>query len=1081
MLLKTCFCINIISHNLNIIFGICICLIDNIFDILFLEEYNINHTAMKKQQKNYYTCLFAVILIALTGCLSDEKSDVTKDDFKTIESLFENPPSEYRGMPLWVWNGKVTEKELDRMLIELKESGFGGLFVHPRPGMITEYLSDDWFKMYEYTVARCKEMGLEVWIYDENSYPSGFAGGHVPQEMPESYNQGQGLRLEKAEMLPDNSEPYYICIVKDGDNWKDITASYNEYKGKKGDYYLYKKTYHGRSDWYGGYSYVDLLAKGVTEKFIEVTMKGYEKSLKSEFGKVVPGVFTDEPNIMTSGGHRWTPDLFEVFEKQWGYDLLPLLPLLSEETGEWRKVRHNYMETLLQMFIDRWSKPWYAYTEANNLKWTGHYWEHGWPQMNDGPDNMAMYAWHQVPAIDMLFNQFNEESPTAQFGNIRAVKELRSAANQFGRERTLSETYGGGGWEETFKDFKRLGDWEYVLGVNFMNQHLSHMTLTGARKYDYPPVFTYHSPWFDNYKMLNDYFGRLSLVMSKGVQQNDIMIIEPNSTLWSYYSHARSSRALMEIGRNFQAFVTTLEKNQVEYDLGSENIIKDQGRVKNGKFIVGKASYSTVVIPPMTDIINSPTFDLLRQFVEQGGRLVTFSKPDRVSGAPNSEIVSFFAGESVIKETELNKDVINKYFLSKDFNISFNNGNLYHHRRQYADGELILLVNSSMEDASVGQLSVKGKTLINMDAESGKIYKYPSEKNGGTLMASFRIEPAGSMLLYSSYKSQDGFEMRPGEATEAIVPATGETTVTRLNDNVMMVEFMDVAVKGQTHKNAHFAHAGTLVYNAHGFGGGNPWNTSVQYKTNILDRGNFKDGGYTLTYRFTVNDDFNYSGMQLVSERPEIFTVKINGTAVTPIPGKWWLDKSFGVYSVGSQIKKCVNTVELSVNPMNIFAEPQPIYVLGDFSVVPESKGWSISAPIDGLTLGSWKDQKQPFYSWGVKYGKTYNITDLSGAYLVKLNKWNGTVAEVYVNGKKVGIIGYDPYHLNIAQYLKEGVNNIEVNVIGSLKNLLGPHYRKPSPGFVSPGHFFNVIDQIPGLEYQMLDYGLMDDFVLMH
>jgi len=34
-----------------------------------------------------------------------------------------------------------------------------------------------------------------------------------------------------------------------------------------------------------------------------------------------------------------------------------LLPLLSEETGEWKKVRHNYMETLLQMFIDRWSKP----------------------------------------------------------------------------------------------------------------------------------------------------------------------------------------------------------------------------------------------------------------------------------------------------------------------------------------------------------------------------------------------------------------------------------------------------------------------------------------------------------------------------------------------------------------------------------------------------------------------------------------------------------------------------------------------------------------------------------------------------
>lgn len=36
----------------------------------------------------------------------------------------------------------------------------------------------------------------------------------------------------------------------------------------------------------------------------------------------------------------------------------------------------------------------------------------------------------------------------------------------------------------------------------------------------------------------------------------------------------------MEVGQAFQTFVTTLEKSQVEYDLGSENIIKDQGAVK---------------------------------------------------------------------------------------------------------------------------------------------------------------------------------------------------------------------------------------------------------------------------------------------------------------------------------------------------------------------------------------------------------------------------------------------------------------------------------------------------------------------
>ena len=222
-------------------------------------------------------------------------------------------------------------------------------------------------------------------------------------------------------------------------------------------------------------------------------MPGYEKTLGREFGKRVPGVFTDEPNTNTrrAGPIRYTPDLYEVFEKDWGYRLEPHLMSLITETGDWKRIRHNYQSTILQLFIDRWSKPWFKYTEEKDLQWTGHYWEHGWPSPKEGPDNMAMYAWHQTPAIDMLFNA--EEARPDQFGNIRNVKELSSVANQFDRHRTLSETYGAAGWELTFDDMKRLGDWEYVLGVNFMNQHLSYLSLAGDRKHDFPQSFGQHA------------------------------------------------------------------------------------------------------------------------------------------------------------------------------------------------------------------------------------------------------------------------------------------------------------------------------------------------------------------------------------------------------------------------------------------------------------------------------------------------------------------------------------------------------------------------------------------------------------
>ena len=232
--------------------------------------------------------------------------------------------------------------------------------------------------------------------------------------------------------------------------------------------------------------------------------------------------------------------------------------------------------------------------EERGLIFTGQYWEHSRPGMQQGGGNMAMYAWFQMPGIDMLFNQFNDSSVRAQFGNIRSVKELASAANKTGRERKLSETYGGGAWELTFTDMKRLGDWQYALGVNFMNQHLSHFTLAGARKYDYPPTFTYHEPWWGNYKYINTHYARLSMALSAGKQINDILIIEPTTSSWLYDSYTGRNPQSNTIGQSFQDFITILEKSQVEYDLGSEQIIKDLGSVNGRKLVVGQCSYEKI-------------------------------------------------------------------------------------------------------------------------------------------------------------------------------------------------------------------------------------------------------------------------------------------------------------------------------------------------------------------------------------------------------------------------------------------------------------------------------------------------------
>lgn len=1040
---------------------------------------------MQKKFKNRFGLLKAGLLSTLLlagSCLTA----YAQEHFASLAKQFKNPGRKYGSAPLWVWNTDVDSSIIRQMLQDFKAKAFGGVFIHPRPGLITPYLSQQWLDLCRYTLDEAKKLDLDVWIYDEDSYPSGFAGGHVPDEMPSSYNQGQMLQLTKTDQLPDTADRFFLCFKKEGDRFVDITKAMTAEKNKPGEFYLYKKTFYHKSDWYGGFSYVDLMAKGVTEKFIDVTMSAYEKVFGKEFGNYVPGIFSDEPNIEVQDERslRWTPDLFAAFRSKWGYDLETNLPSLLDEVGDWKKVRHNYFSTLLDLFIDRWSKPFFAYTQAKGLEWTGHYWEHAWPNPNTGPDNMAMYAWHQRPGIDMLFNQFNEESPAAQFGNIRSVKELASVANQLGKKRTLSETYGGAGWEVTLKDLKRLGDWEFVLGVNTLNQHLSYMTMKGARKYDYPQSFSYHNPWWPYYGSLNQYFARLSLALSQGKQKNDILVLEPTTTTWMYFNYDKPKQFIRDIGIRFQKFITTLEKAQVEYDLASENIIKDHGRVQNGKFVIGERAYATVVLPSGIENVDAPTFTLLQSFVAAGGKVLQFARLQTIDGKPDSRIDAFYNKNypSLINVDSLTEKTIAQQLRNKDFLVDINKpvqGNLFHHRRQLKDGQLVFLSNASLEQAVMGRVKATGAQVIKLDLFTGETSVFPNRsKAANTVDAPFEIPPAGSLLLFISDKKIAGVKFPPAAKTnwKELVAAT---TIRATRGNTLMIDFCDLSFGGATLKDLHVYNAADTLFKHYGFVNGNPWNTSVQYKDRTIARDTFSaNTGFAATYYFTLTEGVDLSSLKAVVERPQLWTVYINEKAVAPISGEWWLDKDMKIFSIGDFVKPGQNKLSLVAQKMTVHSEIEPVYLIGNFALQPAAKGWTMTQP-SALRFGSWKEQGMPMYGQEVCYTKTINVSS-NRSYKVQLGKWEGTVASVSVNGRQAGIIAYEPYELDITPYLKTGTNKIEVRVTGSLKNLLGPHHNKPKPGLVSPWHWRNVKEYPPGNDYDTYHYGLMEDFHIL-
>ncbi|GAA4799386.1 alpha-L-rhamnosidase [Olivibacter ginsenosidimutans] len=1007
-----------------------------------------------------------------SGLKAQIKQAPHTDYIDTLLSHFQNPGKTYGSAPLWVWNADVTKGKIDSMLYEFKENAFGGVFVHPRPGLITPYLSDKWFDLYRYTVEKGKALDLDVWIYDENSYPSGFAGGHVPEEMPSSYNQGQMLHLEKAATLPVGDTTVFLALKKGSAGFELINRQTQP--TAKGDYYIFRKDYYRKSPWYGGFSYVDLMAKGVTEKFIDITMSGYEQNIGKEFGKTVPGVFTDEPNIEVQGENniRWTPDLFTTFQKTWGYDLRPHLPSLYEQVGDWRKVRHNYYQVLLQLFIDRWSKPWHAYTTAKGLEWTGHYWEHGWPNPNHGGDNMAMYAWHQRPAIDMLFNQFDEKSPNAQFGNIRSVKELASVANQLGKKRTLSETYGGGGWELRFEDMKRLGDWEFVLGVNTLNQHLSYMTMAGARKYDYPQSFSYHSPWWPYYKSLNQYFARLSMALSSGEQVNNILILEPTTSAWMYSTYQQSMPRRQEIGQTFQSFITQLEKAQIEYDLGSENIIKDHGKIEGDRFIIGERAYPTVVIPPGMENLNHSTATLLKEFIKKGGKLIVLEDVKYLDGVEQPEPLKVIRTYRIqTSDLPLGKWTTETIRIAQQDTL----GDLYHHRRIFPDGELLFLVNSSLEHGAKGTVEAKGKYLYHLDLMTGKVAKYPSFAKGKGQTFTYDLSPAGSQLFFMSDRNDSDIPMQTVVAESIGKPIPLTTQVHFLSPNVLTVDFCDVHLGDTLIRDQQVFHASDTIYKHFGFVDGNPWNTSVQFKDHTIRRDTFgMKEGFQVDYRFTIKEGVDRQALTVAIERPWLWEISLNGKPIHPMAGKWYLDKDFIVFDARQAIVG-ENKLTLSAKRMRVHAEVEPVYILGNFDLQSADKGWTI-IPATASKLGSWKTMGKPMYGQQVSYSKEITVTK-GKKYQLKLGKWNGTAAVVKVNGQVVNDVSYPPYQCLLDSNLRNGQNTIEVIVVGSLKNTLGPHHNQPKPGMVSPWLWRGVKQYPAGRAYDLYDYGLLEDY----
>ena len=117
------------------------------------------------------------------------------DKSVSLQNEFISPSTKYRSLPFWAWNDNLELEEMKQQISSMKEEGIGGFFMHSRDGLETEYIGNEWKSYIKAAVEEAKQNGMYAWLYDEDRWPSGTAGGRVTKDGGDAF-RCKGLTLE---------------------------------------------------------------------------------------------------------------------------------------------------------------------------------------------------------------------------------------------------------------------------------------------------------------------------------------------------------------------------------------------------------------------------------------------------------------------------------------------------------------------------------------------------------------------------------------------------------------------------------------------------------------------------------------------------------------------------------------------------------------------------------------------------------------------------------------------------------------------------------------------------------------------
>ena len=1003
-----------------------------------------------------------------------------------LKEIFKNPPARFRGAPFWAWNTKLDKEDLLWQIDRLKEMGFGGFFMHTRSGMDTPYLGEEFMDLIRSCIEHAKEENMLAYLYDEDRWSSGAAGGYVTKHK-EFRQRSLCLSMRAPEEMQKHCEkggrePELVTVYDIVFNEHNRLQNYSrlspsqEAKGEK--WYAYVLLGEKRG-WYNGYTYLDTMNPAAVDKFIDVTHEAYKREVGCEFGKSVPAIFTDEPNYgeiirkETARDGRdiefpWTEALRERFCEFYGYDIADRLPELvwSMPDDAPSTVKYQYFALISELFAEAFCDKIGTWCKENNIAFTGHVLQEPslQSQISVVGEAMRQYRELTIPGIDMLCNRVE----------LTTAKQAQSVAHQYGRNAVASELYGVTGWDFDFRGHKFQGDWQAALGVTLRVPHLSWVSMQGMAKRDYPASISYQSSWYKKYGYIEDHFARLNTALTRGTPCINVGVIHPVESAWMVFGvNEHTFETCNKIDDDFASVTNWLLRGQMDFDYISESMLPDLYREDGDGFTVGKMSYQAVLIPPVLTL-RSTTLAYLTEFIKRGGKVITSGKcPEYSDGKPSDAAKALWAAAQTVPFTET--DILTALEPQREIILQNESGeakkDMIYTLRRDGNNKWLFVAHCDAPEHAAGNDCARDNLRIRIKG----IYE-PTLYNtiNGTIESVAYEHRQGSTEITVSCYALDSFLFSLAPCKEQKAVAAQNKCASRKAVSVIFadcveyeinepnVAVLDMAQWSRDGKNyeprEEILRIDKKIRDELGY----PMADGTDIQPWCIERKKLPEYVYL---RFTVESDIETKctlGYELIAD------VWQNGNKLQPSKSGYYVDKAIHIMPL-LPLRKGENELVLRV-PISERISIENFYLLGDFGVEVCGSHMRITEKRNKLEFGSIVAQSLPFYGGEIAYKIPFECE--GGDLDVSVDWYEGALIGVRLDGIDADNIVLPPYEITVPD-VKSGKHELELRLYATRINTFGAlHLAKPVM-WKGPGMWYTQ-DEWWSYDYCLQNTGIM-------